>query len=527
MAYSYVNYTGNGSTTQFGVPMPYIRKEHVHVYINNVEQSFTWLTSTTVLLASAPANGAVVQVRRITPVLLPLVDFADGSTFVSADLDVSNLQHLYIEQELDDSNKQAIYVDPVTGQLTAGSQKIGNVGTPTLPSDAATKGYVDAGDAAAVAAAAADAASAAASATSANAAKVAAETARDQTLASYDNFDDRYLGAKASDPTLDNDGNALVGGALYFNTSAGQMRLWNGTSWIAAYVSGNASSIGFTPAAGIGSSNVQSAIEELSGRPVANYQEFLVNGTWSKPNNCTFVYVECIGGGAGGGSGAKQAVSGGLRTGGSGGGSGTFVSKSFPAAALTSAVSITVGTGGAGGPGATTVGSASNGANGNPSSFGTYLNTGSSRFGVAGSTTLTSVGNAGLQIGLNGYHHGLGAWGTSASGVAPGTPAHMSGGGGGGSGQAAGSTAATIGARGGYSATDGNGSGLGAAYNETAVNGGGGGGGGYQSGVNGQNGGNGAFPGGGGGGGGAADTTAAISGAGGSGANGVVRVWAW
>jgi hypothetical protein len=28
------------------------------------------------------------------------------------------------------------------------------------------------------------------------------------------------LGAKASDPTLDNDGNALLAGALYFNTTS-------------------------------------------------------------------------------------------------------------------------------------------------------------------------------------------------------------------------------------------------------------------------------------------------------------------
>ena len=29
-------------------------------------------------------------------------------------------------------------------------------------------------------------------------------------------FDDRYLGAKSSAPTVDNDGDALITGALYF-----------------------------------------------------------------------------------------------------------------------------------------------------------------------------------------------------------------------------------------------------------------------------------------------------------------------
>ena len=53
----------------------------------------------------------------------------------------------------------------------------------------------------------------------------------------YDNFDDRYLGDKASDPTLDNDGNALLTGALYFNTTDGVMKVYDGSVWLAAYAS--------------------------------------------------------------------------------------------------------------------------------------------------------------------------------------------------------------------------------------------------------------------------------------------------
>jgi hypothetical protein len=75
------------------------------------------------------------------------------------------------------------------------------------------------------------------SASAAASAQSAAESARDATLAAYDNFDDRYLGAKTSDPSVDNDGNALVAGALYFNSTAGVMRLWTGSAWVAAYVS--------------------------------------------------------------------------------------------------------------------------------------------------------------------------------------------------------------------------------------------------------------------------------------------------
>lgn len=75
------------------------------------------------------------------------------------------------------------------------------------------------------------------SATAAASAQSAAESARDATLAAYDNFDDRYLGAKAVAPTLDNDGNALVGGALYFDTVGQAMKVYTGSAWTAAYIS--------------------------------------------------------------------------------------------------------------------------------------------------------------------------------------------------------------------------------------------------------------------------------------------------
>jgi len=67
------------------------------------------------------------------------------------------------------------------------------------------------------------------SATNAANAQTAAEAARDATLAAYDSFDDRYLGSKSSDPSVDNDGNALVAGALYYNTTVPEMRLYTGS----------------------------------------------------------------------------------------------------------------------------------------------------------------------------------------------------------------------------------------------------------------------------------------------------------
>jgi hypothetical protein len=64
-------------------------------------------------------------------------------------------------------------------------------------------------------------------ATAAAAAQAAAELA-------LDSFDDRYLGAKAADPALDNDGNALIEGALYWNTTTTKLRLRSAGAWVDA-----------------------------------------------------------------------------------------------------------------------------------------------------------------------------------------------------------------------------------------------------------------------------------------------------
>jgi len=79
--------------------------------------------------------------------------------------------------------------------------------------------------------AASSATSASTSATSAATAQTAAETAQAAAELAYDNFDDRYLGPKASDPATDNDGDALIDGALYFNTTGNVLKYWDGSAW--------------------------------------------------------------------------------------------------------------------------------------------------------------------------------------------------------------------------------------------------------------------------------------------------------
>ncbi len=52
-------------------------------------------------------------------------------------------------------------------------------------------------------------------------------------------FNTIYLGAKATAPTVDNDGNTLIVGALYFDTVTDIMYSWDGAAWISAIAGAN------------------------------------------------------------------------------------------------------------------------------------------------------------------------------------------------------------------------------------------------------------------------------------------------
>jgi hypothetical protein len=74
------------------------------------------------------------------------------------------------------------------------------------------------------------------SATNAANSATAAQTAQTAAEAALDNFTDTYLGAFSSDPTLDNDGNALSAGDLYFNTGINRLKVYSGSAWLNAIV---------------------------------------------------------------------------------------------------------------------------------------------------------------------------------------------------------------------------------------------------------------------------------------------------
>jgi hypothetical protein len=147
--------TGDGTTTQFQIPFPYVKKDHIVVSLNQVANTnFTYVNDTTIVFSplssvatatqetsGAPKNGVEIIISRETPLLNALVDFVDGSTLTAADLDTAVLQLLYGLQEAKDDTDAGINF--TTLGLDASNNPIINVQDPTNLQDAVTKNYAD------------------------------------------------------------------------------------------------------------------------------------------------------------------------------------------------------------------------------------------------------------------------------------------------------------------------------------------------------------------------------------------------
>jgi hypothetical protein len=164
---------------------------------------------------AAPTGSVSVNSQKITSLGTPTSN-ADAATKLYVDTKVADLVNS-APSTLDTLGEIATAIEAggtvyESFVLKAGSTMTGALtlsGAPTVDLHAATKAYVD---------------TVAGSATAAAASAAAAAT-------TYDNFDDRYLGAKSSAPSVDNDGNALITGAIYWNSVSNAMYAWTGTEW--------------------------------------------------------------------------------------------------------------------------------------------------------------------------------------------------------------------------------------------------------------------------------------------------------
>ena len=122
---------------------------------------------------------------------------------------------------LTDTDHFELLVDAVSAATSATNAAASATTATTKASEAATSATN----------AATSATNASTSETNAANSATAAATSAAEAAASADNFDDTYLGAKASDPSVDNDGDALNAGDLYFNTTSNTLKVYSGSAW--------------------------------------------------------------------------------------------------------------------------------------------------------------------------------------------------------------------------------------------------------------------------------------------------------
>ena len=139
----------------------------------------------------------------------------------------------------------------MSGNIDLGGNLVSNAGAPVAGGDLTNKTYVDGilGSATAAATSATNAATSETNAANSATAAASSATSAAADLASvqniYDQFDDRYLGAFGTAPTVDNDGDALVVGALFFDTSTSSMKVYSASGWVPAGSSVNGTSARF------------------------------------------------------------------------------------------------------------------------------------------------------------------------------------------------------------------------------------------------------------------------------------------
>jgi hypothetical protein len=99
--YSPITGTGDGSAPVVNLTFDYISKDHVKASVDGVVVALTWTGTSQVTFAAPVAAGADWVVYRETPISIPLVDFTNGSVLSEQDLDLSNQQLRYHQEEVD------------------------------------------------------------------------------------------------------------------------------------------------------------------------------------------------------------------------------------------------------------------------------------------------------------------------------------------------------------------------------------------------------------------------------------------
>lgn len=102
-----VTYVGDGVTSQFGVPFPFLSTSAINVEVDGEVMPFTFVAPSTVQVSPAPAAGTTITIYRNTNIDELNYQFQLGAAFLPQYIDSNNLQLLYATQESQELSREA------------------------------------------------------------------------------------------------------------------------------------------------------------------------------------------------------------------------------------------------------------------------------------------------------------------------------------------------------------------------------------------------------------------------------------
>ena len=246
-----IQYTATGGQTSFTVPFAFFANADLQVFNGTSQLSFSSAPSNatqysvtgagvsgggSITLGSpgATVNDVITIVREVA--IERTTDFPTSGAFQIDSLNTELDKIIAMAQQLERDLKLSPRVNTTSSSsfnltfpdMVAGKVLSANAGGTGLEFSVDASGLLTA-----EANASTSATNAANSATAAASSASSALNAKNAAEAALDTFDDDFLGSKASDPAVDNDGDALADGALYFNTTDNVMKVYDlgNTQW--------------------------------------------------------------------------------------------------------------------------------------------------------------------------------------------------------------------------------------------------------------------------------------------------------
>lgn len=105
--------TADGYTRTFNITFPYLRRNHVHVFVNGNEKGFRWVNPGTIELYDTPPASASIRIERQTPTQR-ILNIQDNRPTPASDYNDLVQQALYRAEEMETDALLSEVKDSVT-----------------------------------------------------------------------------------------------------------------------------------------------------------------------------------------------------------------------------------------------------------------------------------------------------------------------------------------------------------------------------------------------------------------------------